>query len=100
MIADAVYDRAHAVFANPEVDVTARIVVASEIAAALDVIEGRTVQIGAAAHAKRQRFREWLQHVPPGFARRELGIIWKRRNLIRQIRRNFFLDRIIELARQ
>src|ERR1700716_1302542 len=49
MIADAVHDRAHAVFANAEVNVTARIVVAGEIAATLDVVEGRTVQIGAAA---------------------------------------------------
>ena len=67
--------------------------------AAFDVIQGRAVQIGAAADEKRHRFRERLQDFAAGFARGDLRIRGKVGILSEQIRRNFFLDRVIELLR-
>src|ERR1700693_6262622 len=49
MIRNSVHDRAHAVFANTEMDVAAGWSVAGEIAAVLDVIQRRAVEIGTAA---------------------------------------------------
>ena len=45
----------------PNRDVAAARVVAGEIAAALDVVQRRAVQIGAAADEKRHRLRKRLQ---------------------------------------
>src|ERR1700745_1244010 len=50
VIRDAVENRTHPVFANAEADVATARVIAIEIAAVLDVIHCRSVQIGAAAH--------------------------------------------------
>ena len=41
-----------------------------------------------------------MQHFAAGFARRDLRVVRERWDFFRQIGRNFFLDRIIELARQ
>ena len=74
VIRNAVHDRAHAVFANSEMDVAAVRIVAGEILAVLDVIQGRAVKIGAAADEKRHRLRERLQGFAPGFAGREFRV--------------------------
>src|SRR5262245_11112953 len=48
MVRNAVKNRAHAVLANAETDVASPEIIAIEIAAVLDVIHGRTVQVGTA----------------------------------------------------
>ena len=53
MVRDAVEDRAHPVFANAETDVAPAGIITIEIAAVLDVIHSRTVQIGTAADQQR-----------------------------------------------
>ena len=57
-------------FANAEADVTPARVVAIEIAAAVDVVHCRSVQIGTATHEQRHRLRNGLQYFPSGFSRR------------------------------
>ncbi len=74
VVTDAVHDRAHAVLADAEVDVPALAVVAREIFAAFDVVQGRAVQIGAAADEKRHRLRERLERFAPGLARGDLRV--------------------------
>ena len=66
-------------FANTEANVASAWILAREIAAILDVIHGRSVQIGAAAHQQRHRLRDWLQYLAASFSsgqfrvRRKLG---------------------------
>ncbi len=60
VIRDAVEDRAHTVLPNPEPNVAAAEIVAIKIAAVLDVIHCRSVQIGAAAHEQWHRLRDRL----------------------------------------
>src|SRR6266849_9692705 len=49
VIGNAVHDRAHAVLANTKMDVATAGIVPREIAAVLDVIQGRSMQVGTAA---------------------------------------------------
>ena len=53
MIRNAVKNGAHAVLANAETEVASAEIIAIEIAAVLDVIHCRTVQIGTAADQQR-----------------------------------------------
>src|SRR5437879_5605702 len=50
MIRDTIENRAHPMFANTEPNVATGGSVPREIAAVLDVIHGRSIEIGAAAH--------------------------------------------------
>src|SRR6266481_6762869 len=77
MIRDAVEDGTHAVLANAETDVSSAEIIAIKIAAVLDVIHGRTVQIGTAADQQRHRLCDWLQHFAAGFTRGQLRILGK-----------------------
>src|SRR4029077_4782731 len=61
MIRDAIQDCAHPMLANAEADVAAAGSVSCEIAAVLNVVHCRSVQIGAAADQQRHCFRNWLQ---------------------------------------
>src|SRR6184192_669318 len=49
VIGNTVHDRAHAVFADPETDVATTRGLARKIPAVLDVVQGRSMKIGAAA---------------------------------------------------
>ena len=81
MIRDAVENRAHPMLANTESDVAPARIVPREIAAVLDVVHRRSVQIGAAAHEQRHRLRDRLQHFAAGLARGQFRILWKVWNL-------------------
>ena len=52
-------------------------VVAGEIAAVLDVIQCRSMQIGAAADEQRHRLRDRLQRFAPGFPGRDFRVFRK-----------------------
>src|SRR5438094_7066229 len=56
----AIQDCAHPMLANAEADVTATRSVPREIAAVLNVVHCRSVQIGAAADQQRHCLRDWL----------------------------------------
>ena len=96
MIRDAVQDRAHAVFTNPEADVSPTGIIPVKIAAVLDVIHRRSVQIGAAAHQQRHRLRDRLQRFAAGLPRSQLRILRKLRNLRQEIGRDFSFNSVIE----
>ena len=81
MIADAVHDRAHAVFADAEVDVATRRVRSSKIAPVFDVIERGTVQVRAAADQEGHRLGKRLERFASGFAGREFGVVRESRDL-------------------
>src|SRR6202040_3891310 len=81
VIGNSVHNRAHAVLANTEADVAAARRFAGEIAAVLDVVQCRSVQIRTAANQNRHRPRDWLKGFAAGFAGRQLRVPWKLRNL-------------------
>ena len=62
-------------FADPEPNVAAARIVTGEIARVFDVIHGRAVEIGAAAHEQRDRLSDRLQGFTAGFARGQLCIL-------------------------
>src|SRR6266516_8008334 len=66
VIRDAVEDRAHPMFANAEADVAAAKSVPREVAAILDIIHFRAVEISAAAHQQWNRLRDRLQRFAAG----------------------------------
>ena len=74
-------------------------IIAREIFAALDVIQSRAVQIGAAANQKRHRFRDRLQHFAASFARRKFRISREMRDIFERIRRDLFVDRVVQKLR-
>src|SRR5438093_7050090 len=69
MIRNAVQDRAHAVLANSEANIATTWTIAGEIATILDVIQGRSMQIGAAADEQRHGLYDPLQRFTPRFTR-------------------------------
>ena len=81
MIRNPVQDRAHAVLANAEVNVATFRIVPREIAAVLDVVQCRSMQIGAAAHEQGHRLRDRLQRFTAGFARGQFRVFRKFWNL-------------------
>ncbi len=66
--------------ANAEVNVATFWIVAREIAAVLDVVQRRSVQIGAAAHEQGHRLRNRLQRFTTRFARGQFRVFGKLRN--------------------
>ena len=68
-------------FANAEADVTPAEIIAVKIAAVLDIIHGRSVQIGAAAHQQRHRLSDRLQRFAARLARRKFRVLRKIRDL-------------------
>ena len=99
VIRDAIENRAHAVLANAEPDVAAAGIVAIKIAAVLDVIHCRSMQVGAAAHEQRHRLRNRLQYFAASFARGQFRILRKLRNLCKESDGNFSLEPVIEQLR-
>ena len=95
VVGHAVQDCAHPMLADTETDVAAARIVTSEIAALLDVIHGRAIEIGAATDQIRHRFRDRLKHFATRFARRQLRIERKRRDFLEQILRNFLVDSVV-----
>src|SRR6266576_840868 len=57
VIGNTVQNRAHTVFANAEVNVTTFRRVARKIATVLNVVQGRSVEVSAAADEQRHRLR-------------------------------------------
>src|SRR6476659_6680510 len=74
MIPNPIHDSAHAVFANPKMDISTFWFVPSEIASVFDVVQRRTVEIRAAANEERHSFRQGLQDVASSFSRRNFGL--------------------------
>jgi len=70
-----------------------------EIAAVLDVIHCRAVQIGTAADKQRHRLRNRLHYFAAGFARGQFRILGKIRNLRQEIGRHFSREAVIEQLR-
>ena len=68
-------------FPNSKPDIAPLRILASEIFAVLDVVQGRAVKIGAAAHEQRHRLRDRLQGFTARFAGRQLRVLGKFRNL-------------------
>ena len=71
-------------------------IVSRKIAGTLDVIQGRAVQVRAAADEKGHLLRQRLQDFAASFAGRDFRIGWKSRNLPKKVRRNFLVDRVVE----
>ena len=81
VIRDAVEDRTHPVLANAKVDIAALGIVAGKILTVLDVVQGRSVEVCAPTHEQRHRLRNRLQCFAARFARRQLRVLRKFRDL-------------------
>ena len=80
VIGDAIQNRAHSMLANAKTDIAAPRIIASEIAAFVDVVHRRTVKIRASANQIGHRFSDGLKHFATSLACRQFCVRWKWRN--------------------
>ena len=85
VVGETVGDRGHAVLADAEADVAAGTVGGVEVPVGRDVVEGRTVEVGAAPDEERQGGSDGLEGVAARGAGGELGVGRERRDFRQQV---------------
>ena len=85
MVGNPVHNGTHPVLANPESDIATGPVLGIEVFVALNVVQSRSVQIGAAADHERQCLRHGLQNVTSRLAGRDFAILREGRDPRRQV---------------